>query len=299
LILSLLLRSAAGEYGSIPLYHHLGYFSILGLVRVHVLLGDYTLALSMLDGIDLNKKALFTRVTSAHVAVYYYVGFAYLMLGRYPDAIRAFSHILFFVLRLKHFQRGSQFDQINKTADRMYALLAICQALCPTKVDEGISTAMKDKFGDQFSKMVRGGVDSVESFQELYLHGSPRFISPNPPPYETESNEILESFAALPDPSAHQLSLFLAQVEPQLSTATLRSFLRLYTTLGTDKLAKFLEVDEERVLEMLMAAKGSARKLTWEQGSLLEGEVVGVSDVNFGIDEVRTETFSRLELPLY
>ncbi|GAA5911639.1 uncharacterized protein JCM6883_002429 [Sporobolomyces salmoneus] len=278
-------EAAAGEYGSIPLYHHLGYFSILGLVRVHVLLGDYTLALSMLDGIDLNKKALFTRVTSAHVAVYYYVGFAYLMLGRYPDAIRAFSHILFFVLRLKHFQRGSQFDQINKTADRMYALLAICQALCPTKVDEGISTAMKEKFGDQFSKMVRGGIDSLESFQELYLHGSPRFISPNPPPYESESPEILDSFSQLPDPSAHQLSLFLQQVEPQLSTATLRSFLRLYTTLGTDKLAKFLEVDEERVLEMLMAAKGSARKLTWEKGSLLEGEVVGVSDVNFGIDE--------------
>jgi translation initiation factor 3 subunit L len=106
-------RAAAGEFGTIPLYYHLGYFSILGLLRVHVLLGDYTLALTMLDGIDLNKKALFTRVTAAHVAVYYYVGFSYLMLGRYPDAIRAFSHILFFVLRLKHFQRGSQFDQVG------------------------------------------------------------------------------------------------------------------------------------------------------------------------------------------
>ncbi|GAA5929289.1 hypothetical protein JCM10213_006340 [Rhodosporidiobolus nylandii] len=278
-------EAAAGEYGSIPLYHHLGYFSILGLVRVHVLLGDYTLALSMLDNIDLNKKALFTRVTAAHVSVYYYVGFAYLMLGRYPDAIRAFSHILFFVLRLKHFQRGSQFDQINKTADRMYALLAICQALCPTKVDEGIATAMKDKFGEQYGKMVRGGEESLPAFQELFSHGAPRFISPNPPPYEAESNDVLAAFAELPDASAHQLKIFLAGVEPQLSTATLRSFLRLYTTLGTDKLAKFLDVEEEKVLEMLMAAKGAARKVTWSQGSLLEGEEVGVSDINFGIDE--------------
>ncbi|GAA5885348.1 hypothetical protein JCM6882_009582 [Rhodosporidiobolus microsporus] len=278
-------EAAAGEYGSIPLYHQLGYFSILGLVRVHVLLGDYTLALSMLDGIDLNKKALFTRVTAAHVAVYYYVGFSYLMLGRYPDAIRAFSHILFFVLRLKHFQRGSQFDQINKTADRMYALLAICQALCPTKVDEGIATAMKDKFGEQYGKMVRGGEESLPAFQELFTHGAPRFISPNPPPYDAESNDALAAFAALPDASAHQLSIFLGAVEPQLSTATLRSFLRLYTTLGTDKLAKFLDVEEEKVLEMLMAAKGAARKVTWSQGSLLEGEEVGVSDINFGIDE--------------
>ncbi|GAA5827578.1 hypothetical protein JCM3770_005998, partial [Rhodotorula araucariae] len=281
-------EAVAGEYGSIPLYHHFGYFSILGLVRVHVLLGDYTLALSMLDGIDLNKKALFTRVTAAHVAVYYYVGFAYLMLGRYPDAIRAFSHILFFVLRLKHFQRGSQFDQINKTADRMYALLAICQALCPTKVDEGIATAMKDKFGDAHARLVRsaaGRADQLAAFAELFAHGAPRFISPNPPPYEAESDAVLAAYAALPDASAHQQQLFLASVEPQLANATLRSFLRLYTTLGTDKLAKFLEVEEERVLEMLMTAKGAARKTTWVQGGLLEGEETGVSDVNFGIDE--------------
>ncbi|BGP37869.1 hypothetical protein JCM10450v2_001805 [Rhodotorula kratochvilovae] len=281
-------EAAAGEYGSIPLYHHLGYFSILGLVRVHVLLGDYTLALSMLDGIDLNKKALFTRVTAAHVAVYYYVGFAYLMLGRYPDAIRAFSHILFFVLRLKHFQRGSQFDQINKTADRMYALLAICQALCPTKVDEGIATAMKDKFGDAHARLVRGAAgraDQLAAFAELFAHGAPRFISPNPPPYEAESDAVLAAYAALPDASAHQQQLFLAAVEPQLANATLRSFLRLYTTLGTDKLAKFLEVEEDEVLEMLLTAKGAARKTTWVQGGLLEGEETGVSDVNFGIDE--------------
>ncbi|KAI5479603.1 eukaryotic translation initiation factor 3 subunit L [Pseudohyphozyma bogoriensis] len=278
-------EAAGGEYGVISLYHHLGYFSILGLLRVHVLLGDYTLALGMLDGIDLNKKALFTRVTGAHVAVYYYVGFSYMMLGRYPDAIRSFSHILFFILRLKHFQRGSQFDQINKTADRMYALLAICQALCPTKVDEGISTAMKEKFGEAYGKMIRGGPDSIASFQEMFIHGAPRFISPNPPPYELESEDALAAYSALPEPSTHQLSLFLAGVEPQLSTSNLRSFLRLYTTLGTDKLAGFLGVDEEEVLEMLMAAKGGARKFTWIQGSLLEGEVVGVSDINFGVDE--------------
>lgn len=53
--------------------------------------------------------------------------------------------------------------QINKTADRMYALMAICQALCPSKMDEGISTAMKEKFGDQYAKMVRGGCVSFLS----------------------------------------------------------------------------------------------------------------------------------------
>lgn len=126
----------------------------------------------------------------------------------------------------------------------------------------------------------------MPAFQEMFTHGAPRFISPNPPPYELESAEALDAYAALPEPSAHQLQLFLGTVEPQLSTSNLRSFLRLYTTLGTDKLAGFLGVDEEEVLEMLMTAQGAARKFTWVQGGLLEGEVVGVSDINFGIDEV-------------
>ena len=47
---------AAGEYGSRTLYKMLGYFSIIGLLRVHCLLGDYTLALKMMDNIELNKK---------------------------------------------------------------------------------------------------------------------------------------------------------------------------------------------------------------------------------------------------
>merc|ERR1711939_1171947 len=275
--------AVAGDYGAIPLYYHLGYFSILGLLRVHVLLGDYSLALGTLDNIELNKKALFTRVTAAHVAVYYYVGFSYLMMRRYPDAIRAFTHILFFVGRLKHFQRGSQFDQINKTADRMYALLAICHALCPTKLDEGISTALRERYGEQHAKMVRGGEESLPAFEELFHHGSPRFISPNPPPYESASPRALEVYVSQSDSSQHQLNIFRASVKAQLAVPTLKSFLKLYTTVGTDKLANFLSVDEDEVLEMLMAAKSASRKTTWVSGSLQEGEMVNVSDLNFGV----------------
>lgn len=57
----------------------LGYFSIIGLLRVHVLLGDYTLALKMMDDIELNKSAWFARVNAAHVTVYYCW-----FLGSYP-----------------------------------------------------------------------------------------------------------------------------------------------------------------------------------------------------------------------
>jgi translation initiation factor 3 subunit L len=49
-------RQIAGEYGSKPLYRMLGYFSLIGLLRVHVLLGDFTLALKVMENIELNQK---------------------------------------------------------------------------------------------------------------------------------------------------------------------------------------------------------------------------------------------------
>ncbi|KAJ2362648.1 hypothetical protein H4S02_011326, partial [Coemansia sp. RSA 2611] len=49
----------AGEFGARPLYKMLGYFSIVGLVRVHCMLGDYTLALQTLENVELgNARAL-------------------------------------------------------------------------------------------------------------------------------------------------------------------------------------------------------------------------------------------------
>ncbi len=46
-----------GEYGTRPLYKLLGYFSIIGLLRVHSLLGDFTLALKVMENVELNQKA--------------------------------------------------------------------------------------------------------------------------------------------------------------------------------------------------------------------------------------------------
>ncbi|KAJ9477489.1 Eukaryotic translation initiation factor 3 subunit L [Pseudozyma hubeiensis] len=276
----------AGEFGSKPLYRMLGYFSIIGLLRVHVLLGDYTLALKMLDHIELNKKSgLINRVTACHVTAYYYVGFAYLMLRRYPDCIKSFTHILVFIMRLRQYHtRSYQYDQINKTADRMYALLSTACALCPTRLDENIQTQMREKYGDQFNKMTKPGSEGIAAFEELFIYACPKFITANSPPYHDEEALAAFSDKVFPDPTQHQLRVFLSDVRSQLSNANVRSFLRLYTTLGTDKLASFLEIDEEELVEMMMVMKNSTRSLKWSSGSLLEGEVVNTSDLDFVID---------------
>lgn len=281
-------EEVAGEFGSKPLYKMLGYFSIIGLLRVHVLLGDCTLALKMLDHVELGKKSgLMNRVTACHVTAYYYVGFAYMMLGRYPDAIKSFTHILIFTMRLRQYHtRSYQYDQINKTVDRMYALLAISCALSPTRLDENIQNTMRDKYGEQFSKMSRGE-EGLSSFEELFLYACPKFITSNSPPYHDA--EALESYIRQPtmgDPAQHQLKIFLSDVKSQLSNANIRSFLRLFTTLGTDKLASFLEIDEEELTEVLMLLKSSTRSPIWTgEGSLLDNtDIVNTSDLDFYID---------------
>ncbi|THH22532.1 hypothetical protein EUX98_g8158 [Antrodiella citrinella] len=277
-----------GEYGVRPLYRMLGYFSIIGLLRVHSLLGDFTLALKVMEGVELNQKSPFTRVTACHVTTYYYVGFCYIMLRRYPDAIRTFVSILNFILRMRQYHtRSYQYDQINKTADRMYALYAICNALSPSRLDDNISNIVKERYGEQFSKMSKGSEEGIPAFEELFLYACPKFINANPPPYDDP--ELLSIYLNdLPtEPAQRHLSLFLSEVRAQAPVPTLRSFLKLYTSLDATKLASFLDADEEEMVQQLMVMKQASRSVSRVENEkgLLDGQTMPTSDLDFVIDE--------------
>ncbi|KAJ7220494.1 eukaryotic translation initiation factor 3 subunit 6 [Mycena pura] len=294
------IAEVVGEFGVRPLYRHLGYFSIIGLLRVHVLLGDFTLALKVMENVELNQKSPYTRVTACTVATYYYVGFCYIMLRRYPDAIRTFVSILNWIMRMRQYHtRSYQYDQISKTADRMYALFAICNALSPSRLDDNIANISKERYGEQFMKMARGGEDAAPAFKELFLYACPKFINANAPPYDDSaaihalldqpspdpsSTEFGESFA---DPAHRHLSLLLSEALAQTSVPTLRSFLKLYTSLGAKKLANFLDADEEEMVQQLMVMKQASRSVTHVPGGkgLLDGQTATTSDLNFVINE--------------
>jgi translation initiation factor 3 subunit L len=280
-----------GEYGARPLYRMLGYFSLIGLLRVHVLLGDFTLALKVMENVELNQKAPFTRVTACHVATYYYVGFCYIMLRRYPDAIRAFVTILNFILRMRQYHtRSYQYDQINKTADRMYALFAICNVLSPSRLDDNISNIVKERYSEQLTKMSSRNfeLEALPAFEELFLYACPKFMSANPPPYD-DSTALSALLAAEPQPDAahRHLSLFLSDVRAQAPVPTLRSFLKLYTSLDAKKLANFLDADEEDMVQQMMAMKVATRSVSrvGNEKGLLEGTTISTSDLNFVINE--------------
>ncbi|KAJ3006764.1 UNVERIFIED_CONTAM: hypothetical protein HDU68_003895 [Siphonaria sp. JEL0065] len=268
---------AAGTFGSRPLYRMLGYFSIIGLCRVHTLLGDYTLALKALENIELNKKGLFARVTACHITTYYYVGFSYMMMRRWSDAVKAFTHILLFISRTKQYHsRSYQFEVIQKKGEQMYALLTICLALCPQRIDENVHSLLREKYGDQLSKLQKDGEESIPVFEELFNFACPKFISP------AVSTSTIDAAAFA---QQQQLRTFLTEVRQHQSISTIRSYLKLYTSLKIDKLASFVGKTPQELRTELLVYKHKTRQRRWESGSVLEGEYSSPGDLDFYIKQ--------------
>jgi translation initiation factor 3 subunit L len=144
--------------------------------------------------------------------------------------------------------------------------------------------------------------EALPAYEELFLYACPKFITANPPPYDNPiaMNALLSPTSPLESPTSAQpsstdaahrhLSLFLADVAAQAPVPTLRSFLKLYTSLGAKKLASFLDADEEEMVQEMMVVKQASRSVSragTEGTGLLDGQTITTSDLNFVIDEVR------------
>ncbi|WWC94585.1 eukaryotic translation initiation factor 3 subunit L [Kwoniella sp. B9012] len=282
-------QELAGEYGSKPLYRNLGYFSLICLLRVHVLLGDPTLALQTMENVDLSGGAFLTRITACHVTTYYHVGCAYMALGRWPDAIKTFISVLIFFIRMKQYHtRSYQYGSITKQCERMYALLAICTTLSPGPSDESIMSIVKEHYADQLSVLQRGGDEALETFKDLFLSASPKYLNVNPPPYEDPS--ALESYLANPpiDATQRHLELFLSDVVAVRGVSNIRNLLKLYTSIDASKLVTFSEgeTEQEEILQQLMVLKAASRTYAkgQQQDTLLDGERIVTNNLDFTID---------------
>ena len=51
--------SVAGEFGACSFYKNLGYYSLVGLLRLHCQMGDYHTALLSVKNVQLSKKVTF------------------------------------------------------------------------------------------------------------------------------------------------------------------------------------------------------------------------------------------------
>ncbi|XP_071813635.1 eukaryotic translation initiation factor 3 subunit L-like isoform X1 [Apostichopus japonicus] len=269
-----------GDFGRHPLYKMLGYFSLIGLLRLHSLLGDYFQAIKVLEYIELDKQTSYTQVPTCQVTTYYYVGFAYMMMRRYKDAIRSFTSILLYIQRTNYMVSTSgsyQIDVVKKMNDQIMNLLAICLVLHPMRIDEALQALLMEKYGEKIQRMEKG---EPQAFDDAFSYACPRFLSPVPPNYSDPNFDLHK------EPFALQVKVFMEEVEQQIMIPTIRSFLKLYTTMPISKLSTFLDMSEDEFKMHLLCFKHKMNSLVWTKGtSGLEGEFQSGSEVDFYIDK--------------
>lgn len=205
---------------------------------------------------------------------------------RYSDAIRTFSSILLYIQRTKQLfaSKSYQHDQINKQTDQMYHLLAICLVLHPQCVDESIQQTLREK--SYHEKMYKMQYGDLQEFENCFTFACPKFLSPCPPPVDS-SNEDHSKEAI-----RHQTQVFMDEVQQQRMLPTIRSYLKLYTTLPLIKLANFMaqnnrngeaNIDKElqSLIIHLLCFKHKMKNVVWLKGaSGLEGKFQSGSEVS-------------------
>jgi len=179
------------------------------------------MTLKVIDGIDLHqKKGLYTSVTAAYTSLYYYTGFAYMMLRRYQDAIKTFTAVLLYISRMKQYHTR-QYDQ--KKNDKMFTLLVILQIFCPKKIDEHIANVIRQDHAEKVIAMQNRDVD------QLFYYACPKFVYPIPPDF---TSDITSHYNA----TTTQCKLFMKEINQQLPLPTIRSYLKLYRSIDIDKI---------------------------------------------------------------
>ncbi|KAI5069046.1 hypothetical protein GOP47_0015347 [Adiantum capillus-veneris] len=250
----------------------LGYFSIVGLLRVHCLLGDYYSGLKCLVPIDIHQHGVYSNVVGCQITTVYYYVFANLMLRRYVEAIKACNQILLIIHKTKQdHQASSQFQQILKKNEQLYALLAICLSLCPQGklVEENVNSQLREKQGEKMLRMQR---NDEAVFDELFSFACPKFITPSPPNYDELVNYNQDAYRL-------QLKLFLSEVRQQQLLSSIRSYLKLYSAIPISKLASFMDVDEPTLRMALLTYKHKTHVLDYD------GRIISNADVEFYIDK--------------
>jgi translation initiation factor 3 subunit L len=78
----------------------------------------------------------------------------------------------------------------------------------------------------------------------------------------------------------------MVDIKNNMMAPTLRSYLKLYTSMDLSKLAAFLEISTEDLRTKLIVFKQRSRQYKWTEAGLLNGEIVNISDLDFALQKV-------------
>ncbi|CBH15481.1 EIF3-interacting protein, putative [Trypanosoma brucei gambiense DAL972] len=221
-----------------------GFFGIITVAKINVLLGDYNSALSVLKPLDIygRGKKILAEVAPANVSLMYYVGFSYLMLRRYADASRVFRQSLSAKVSSRKFS-----ERVRLDCAFMHVVSCI---LCGTQPDNlsWLMDSRKLQVLEDDKELLATGDE--ERFRDVFDRCSPKFLAVPPvPPTVCKGMEGKEL----------QARLFLRAVKQQQDTIKLRVYLGVYQTTTTELVKTVLDVNDGLV--PLFAMKLTSRQL--------------------------------------
>ena len=230
------LDTGDNEFADNEMYKYLGFFSLIALLKLYVLTGDYELAIKTMEKdpidmlYDLDEQEWF-------ITTVYYYGFALMMKRKYKEAISRFQSVLLFVERSNRNNQQRQVayknEQQNKIIDNIYHLLAVCVTLYPIQLDGFIESKMKnEKLGKD--KFIRLQSADVKLYEEIFNKAGPKFVPLSEPELTSSENKHFSN-------TNLQKKVFMDEVRSQLQLPAIRRYLKLYTTMKLSKLSSFLK----------------------------------------------------------
>jgi translation initiation factor 3 subunit L len=256
-----------------PVYSYLSIFSSVALSRLECILGDYTACLQALTPIVAKADTVIPKeegatvmevlnsVFPARLSMAYHAGVSFLMLRRYRDASKTLGDVCAFMQR--GFKTGQLrklpgSDQFNKQYERMLSLLAICMQICPSQglVEDSIARLIREKHGSK--------LEAATSYEEWFQ--SPKFVAVDP------THSVYRQ----------QVQQFLKGMENEPAGRKLRSYLKLYTSLQVEKLAKFHDMTtSEEFLPLLLSYKARMRQMERSEGdTYIDGSWKSALDIH-------------------
>jgi len=228
--------------------HELGYYAYVGLCRVHCAICDYTSVVALASKIDLQNRVYNTN-PACQVTLFHRIGFAYMMLRRYNDAVKTFVRTLNQMPRMLRGDVRSQ-NVVTKKIDQICKLLMICRELAPQRIGDDIQQYLREHYAEKNVQLQNG---NVAVFEEFFMYACPRFVPGClPPPRSADATTDSAAPEQLQSVPRKQFQLFMRDASRQQSLSLMRSYLKLYTNMSLTKLAEYVEKDPEAVRRDVM-----------------------------------------------
>jgi translation initiation factor 3 subunit L len=182
-------------------------------------------------------------------------------------------------------QQVGSHDQFNKLYDRILSRLAILQQICPSFATskELIMRACRDKHREQ---------DRSDDQLRGMVFQAPKFFVPDP---------------AAGNIHNQQTAIVVDEMSHSAVGKTLRSYMKLYTSMSAEKLAHFHDLNVNAFIPLLLAYKlrmqqteRTTTTTTMVGGSYLDGvqqTAMGIHYYLNGGGDKRTSTIVRVDQP--